>query len=70
MDRKKNNDFISPTLAEAIGNEDPFSWQKVAEVIFRDVEGRKTSRIVVEGVISLNYTFFFWQGAFNDLIRG
>mgnify|MGYP001166747533 FL=1 len=48
MDRKKTSDFISPTLAEAIGNEDPFSWQKkLAEVIFRDVEGRKTSRIVV-----------------------
>ncbi|MEC8644400.1 MAG: lipopolysaccharide core heptose(I) kinase RfaP [Pseudomonadota bacterium] len=73
MDRKKTNDFISPTLAEAIGNEDPFSWQKkFAEVIFRDVEGRKTSRIVVgkESYFVKIHKSFFWHGAFNDLVRG
>ena len=48
MDSKKNNDFINPTLAQIMGDEDPFSWQENLEkVIFRDVENRETSRVLI-----------------------
>ena len=73
MDHKNYNDFVSPTLAEVIGNEDPFSWQqKLAGVIFRNVENRKTFRIMVgqESYFVKIHKSFFWKGAFNDLIRG
>ncbi|MEC8300013.1 MAG: lipopolysaccharide core heptose(I) kinase RfaP [Pseudomonadota bacterium] len=73
MDHKKNNDFVNPALAEAIVNDDPFSWQeKLVEVIFREVANRKTSRIRVgqESYFVKIHKSFFWQGAFSDLIRG
>ena len=73
MDSKKNNDFINPTLAQIMGDEDPFSWQESLEkVVFRDVENRKTSRVLIgqELYFIKIHKPAFWQSVFNDLFRG
>ncbi len=73
MNSKKNNDFINPTLAQIMGDEDPFSWQENLEkVIFRDVENRKTSRVLIgqERYFIKIHKSASWQSAFNELVGG
>ena len=73
MNSEKNNDFINPTLAQIMGDEDPFSWQENLErVIFRDVENRETSRVLIgqERYFVKIHKSASWQSAFNELFGG
>ncbi len=73
MNSEKNNDFINPTLAQIMGDEDPFSWQENLErVIFRDVENRETSRVLIgqERYFVKIHKSASWQSAFNELVGG